>query len=166
MKHPVHLTIDPVCLRRLEASAAWHQFTYRNVGYRFCSAHCLERFAEMPEFFSAPRRLEDNRPIPKQHRLRVAPVSSSVIDEAMERLRALQGVIRASASSGHVDLEYDLRLVSLGQIEALLASAGVPLKRGVHRLFRSFWRFSEHNELANMASQSSPCCSRPPVRVR
>lgn len=159
-------TIDPVCLRRLEASAAAHRLTYRNVSYRFCSAHCLERFAEMPEFFTAPRRLEDIRAVPKQHRLRFSPVSPGILEETIARLRVLQGVIVASASEKYVDLEYDLRLVSLQQIETLLADAGLPLKNGVHRLRRGFWRFSEHNELANLASQPSPCCSRPPVRIR
>jgi len=166
MNHHANLTIDPVCLKRLVPSEAEHQIAYRNVSYRFCSAHCLERFVEIPEFFIVPHRLEGIRAVPKQHRLRFNPVSSSVLEEAIERLRTLQGVIRVSKFEKHVDLEYDLRLVGLQQIEALLANAGLPLKGGIHRLVRGFWEFSEHNELANMASQPSPCCSRPPVRLR
>lgn len=166
MNHNANLTIDPVCLKRFELSETAHQLTYGNVSYRFCSAHCQERFAEIPEFFTAPRRIEDNRPVPKQHRLKLFPVSSSILEGATERLRQLQGVIQASSSEKYVDLEYDLRLVSLQQIEALLTNAGLPLKGGIYRLLRGFWDFSEHNELANMASQPSPCCSRPPVRIR
>lgn len=166
MNHHDNLTIDPVCLKRLELSGAKHQLAYRNVNYQFCSAHCQERFAEMPEFFVAPRRLEEIRPVLKQHRLRFSPVSSGIVQGAVESLRNLQGVTRASISDKHVDLEYDLRLVCLQQIEAVVTDAGLPLNGGVHRLIRSFWRFSEHNELANMASQPSPCCSRPPARIR
>lgn len=166
MKSHANLTVDPVCLRRLAPSVAEHQLTYKGLSYQFCSAHCLERFVEIPEYFIAPRRLEDNQAVPKQHRLRFDPVSSSIRESAIERLCHLQGVIQASMSEKYVDLEYDLRLVGLQQIEALLANAGLPLKGGIHRLLRSFWDFSEHNELANLASQPSPCCSRPPVRLR
>jgi len=166
MNSPANLFVDPVCQKRLEASETAHQIIYRNMSYQFCSAHCLERFVEIPEFFIVPHLLEDIRAVPKQHRLRFNPVSSSVLEEAIERLRTLQGVIRVSKFEKHMDLEYDVRLVSLQQIEALLANAGLPLKGGIHRLVRGFWEFSEHNELANMASQQSPCCSRPPVRLR
>jgi YHS domain-containing protein len=99
MNHHANLTIDPVCLKQLVPSEAEHQIAYRNVSYRFCSAHCLERFVEIPEFFIVPHRLEDIRAVPKQHRLRFNPVSSSVLEEAIERLRTLQGVIVDSGSS-------------------------------------------------------------------
>lgn len=166
MNRHATLTIDPVCLKRLELSESAHQLAYKNVSYQFCSTHCLERFAEIPEYFIAPRRLEDNRPVPKQHRLRFSPVSSAILEGAIEKLRSLQGVTKVTSSERYVDLEYDLRLVSLRQMEAVLGDAGLPPRGTIHRLVRSFWRFSEHNELANMASQPSPCCSRPPVRVR
>ena len=166
MKSHANLTVDPVCLRRLESTVAKHQLIYKGLSYQFCSAHCLERFVEIPEYFIAPRRREANQSVLKQHRLRFSPVAASIRENAVERLHLLQGVIRASASEKYVDLEYDLRLVGLQQIEALLANAGLPLKGGIHRLLRNFWVFSEHNELANFASQPSPCCSRPPVRLR
>lgn len=166
MNSHANLIVDPVCLRRLDTSVVRHQLTYKGLSYQFCSAHCLERFADVPEYFIAPRRLEANQAVPKQHRLRFSTVSSSIRENAVERLRHFPGVIQASMSEKYVDLEYDLRLVGLQQIEALVADAGLPLKGGIHRLLRSFWDFSEHNELANMAIQPSPCCSRPPVRLR
>lgn len=159
-------SIDPVCLRKLDTSSKSHELIYRNVTYRFCSVHCLERFAEIPEFFTAPRNLGDNQPLPKQHRLRFCPVSSSILEGAIERLQNLQGITQASLSEQYADLAYDLRLVGLQQIEAVLTDAGVPLRGGIHRLFRSFWHFSEHNELSNLACQPFPCCSQPPVRIR
>lgn len=57
-------SIDPVCLTKLDTAMAGHQLTYRNITYRFCSAHCQERFSEAPVFFTAPQRIDDLHPIP------------------------------------------------------------------------------------------------------
>lgn len=158
--------IDPVCLMKLDASMASHQLTYRNIAYHFCSTHCQERFSEAPVFFSAPQRIDEQHPIPKHHRLRIASVPQATREMAGIRLNEVRGVSRALIGDGYADIDYDLRLVSLNQLEAAMREAGLPLKGWLHRLRRSMWRFVEHNELENLASKPSPCCSRPPIRVR
>lgn len=159
-------SIDPVCLMKLDASMASHQLTYRNVTYHFCSAHCQERFSEAPTFFTAPRRIDDQHPIPKHHRLMLSSVPQANREMAAARLREIRGVGSVLVGEGYADIDYDLRLVSLKQLENALSEAGLPLKGWLHSLRRSMWRFVEHNELDNLASQPSPCCSRPPIRVR
>ncbi|WP_153133029.1 YHS domain-containing protein [Dechloromonas hortensis] len=157
---------DPVCLTKLNAAMASHQLTYRNVTYHFCSAHCHERFSDNPVFFSAPRRIDEQHPIPKHHRLRIASVPQAIREEAGIRLNEVRGVSRVFIGDGYADIDYDLRLVSLNQVEAAMKDAGLPPKGWLHGLRRSLWSFVEHNELENLASQPSPCCSRPPIRVR
>lgn len=159
-------SIDPVCLTKLAASMASHQLTYRNVTYHFCSAHCQERFSEAPAFFTAPRRLDDQHPIPKHHRLRFSPVPQNIRETAAARLREVRGVGQVLVGEGYADIDYDLSLVSLNQLEEAMSDAGLPLKAWPHSLTRSLWRFLEHNELENMASQPSPCCSKAPLRSR
>lgn len=159
-------SIDPVCLTKLDASMASHQLTYRNVTYHFCSAHCQERFSEVPTFFTAPRRIDEQHPIPKHHRLRFASVPQTIREMAGTRLNEVRGVSRVLVGDGYADIDYDLRLVSLKQLEDALSDAGLPLKGGLHGLRRSMWSFVEHNELENLASQPPPCCSRPPIRVK
>jgi YHS domain-containing protein len=158
--------MDPVCLTKLDAATASHQLTYRNITYHFCSAHCQERFSEAPVFFGAPRRFEEPHPIPKHHRLRVASVTQAIREMAGIRLCEVRGVNSVLIGDGYADIDYDLRLVSLNQVEAAMKDAGLPLKGWLHGLRRSLWSFVEHNELENLASQPSPCCSRAPIRVR
>ncbi|KXB32521.1 hypothetical protein AT959_02215 [Dechloromonas denitrificans] len=159
-------SIDPVCLTKLDTSMAIHQLTYRNVTYHFCSAHCQERFSEAAVFFSAPQRIDELHPIPKHHRLRVASVPEAIREVAGICLSEVRGVSNVLIGDGYADIDYDLRLVSLNQLEAAMKDAGLPLKGWLHGLRRSLWSFVEHNELENLASQPSPCCSRPPIRVR
>lgn len=159
-------SIDPVCLTKLDTLMASHQLTYRNVTYHFCSAHCQERFSEAPVFFSAPRRIDEQHPIPKHHRLRFASVPEAIREVAGIRLSEVRGVNSVLIGDGYADIDYDLRLVSLNQLETAMKDAGLPLKGWLHGLRRSLWSFVEHNELEKLASQPSPCCSRPPIRVR
>lgn len=159
-------SIDPVCLARLDTLKAARQLIVGNNTYYFCSAHCQERFSEAPAFFTAPLRLDGQHPIPKHHRLRFSSAPETIRKMAAVRLREVRGVSSVVVSEGYADIDYDLRLVSLKQLEDAMTDAGLPLKGGLHSLRRSMWSFVEHNELENLASQPSPCCSRPPTRVR
>lgn len=43
-------SVDPVCGMDVSESSR-HRYRLGEVEYRFCSAHCLERFAKHPEAF-------------------------------------------------------------------------------------------------------------------
>ena len=62
---------DPVCGKQVEVEQSLLSLVYRGVIYHFCSAHCQERFADIPPFYPGPKGLADIRPIPKRRRLRL-----------------------------------------------------------------------------------------------
>lgn len=45
--------LDPVCGMSVPETSR-HRFRVGEVEYRFCSAHCRERFAKQPEAFLEP----------------------------------------------------------------------------------------------------------------
>ena len=48
---PTPLTIDPVCHMHIEMNKAGHDYTYNEVTYYFCSAHCMTLFQQGPASF-------------------------------------------------------------------------------------------------------------------
>lgn len=165
MKTHLSTVTDPVCGTQVVADVSLTT-TFHSVEYHFCSAQCQERFVESPEFFVAPRKLAERTPIPKAHRLRFVLTNASTLRIACARLRKLKGVTNLVPSNRSIEVAYDLRFVSLKQIEAAIASAGLVFKGGLHALQRQFWQFIEHNELSNLGSVTPSCCNRPPVRLR
>ena len=53
---PTEDQIDPVCGMKVTAQSTF-LYTYRNKSYRFCCAHCLEKFKKNPESYIAERRV-------------------------------------------------------------------------------------------------------------
>ncbi|TWO82102.1 hypothetical protein [Denitratisoma oestradiolicum] len=104
-------------------------------------------------------------PILKRHGLRPAASATFNVDEARIRIARLQGVISSSWNGIDLAVEYDLRRITLDQIEKVTAGAGLTLKGGWHRLQRDWWKFGETNELSNATrSGDGACCNRPPAR--
>ncbi|MBS0352351.1 MAG: YHS domain-containing protein [Proteobacteria bacterium] len=151
---------DPVCGMTVSDSA--HTTVYHAVTFHFCSAQCLAHFLEAPALYAGAVRREDVKAMPKSHVLRIS--TGAALDEACRRLRAMMGVTSVQAEANRLHVDYDLRQVSLSQLEAEIQAAGIVLKGGLHALRRSLWRFTEHNELQN-AARSGPqaCCNRPPT---
>lgn len=107
----------------------------------------------------------DAMPILKRHGLRPAASATFNVDEARIGIARLQGVISSSWNGVDLVVEYDLRRITLGQIENVTAGAGLALKGGWHRLQRDWWKFGETNELSNATrSGDGACCNRPPAR--
>lgn len=104
-------------------------------------------------------------PILKRHGLCPAASATFNVDEARIRIARLQGVISSSWNGVDLVVEYDLRRITLDQIENVAAGAGLALKGGWHRLQRDWWKFGETNELSNATrSGDGACCNRPPAR--
>lgn len=164
MKAHFSTVTDPVCGTKVVTDGSL-TVTFHSVQHHFCSAQCQERFEESPEFFASPHKLAERTPIHKVHRLRFVLTTAITLRTACAHLRKLKGVTNLVPGSRSIEVAYDLRFVSLQQIEAAIASAGLVFKGGLHALQRQFWQFIEHNELANLGSVSSSCCNRPPVRL-
>jgi len=136
---------------------------HHTLTFHFCSAQCRERFLEIPALYTGAQRRADIRPIPKRRNLRIAKGSPDALEEACRCIWTLMGVTSVSVKGRRLRVDYDLRQVSLHQIEAKALGAGLTFKGGLHAFRRSLWRFFEHNELENVAHAGTlACCSRPP----
>ena len=144
-----------------------YSMTLRSLVFHFCSEQCLERFTEHPAVYTSSQRIADIRPILKRHRLKFVAAASETLHAACERLLAMKGVLTATPGENCLVVEYNLRLVSLKQIEAMTAKSRLVSKAGLHGLRRDIWKFLECGELESAAhSGTGACCSRPPQRWR
>lgn len=167
MNQPLTHGRDPVCGMEVELAHAEHHAAYRGTTFHFCSAQCRERFEQNPGLYAGARRIADIEPMLKRHTLRLATGEEAALRALVARLAGMMGVEAAEASGRRLKLGYDLRLVSLEQIEAAIAETGLQLKGGLHGLRRGLWKFSEANELSNAARPGTgACCNRPPTRLR
>lgn len=162
IRHPPSICQDPVCGMDVIIAESRYPAIYHQMTFHFCSAQCRDHFLEAPALYAGAVRREDVKVMPKRRVLRIA--TGAALDEACRRLRAMMGVTSVQAEANRLHVDYDLRQVSLSQIEAEIQAAGIVLKGGLHALRRSLWRFTEHNELQN-AARSGPqaCCNRPPT---
>ena len=155
---------DPVCGMDVLVADSRFSVVYHTLTFHFCSVQCRDRFLEIPALYTGAQRTADIRPIPKRRNLRIATGSPDTLDEACRCIRTLMGVTSVSAKGRQLRVDYDLRQVSLHQIEAEALGAGLTFKGGLHALRRGLWRFFEHNELENAAHAGTlACCSRPPT---
>lgn len=161
------LALDPVCGTELVPGAQDVSLIHRGIVYRFCSPHCLERFQATPALYTGARRSEDILPMPKRRRLRCLAGAAENLSHAEQALRALKGIEAVAIGADNLTVAYDLRIVTLSQIEKVLAASGVQLRGGLHGWRRALWRFEESNESENAAQAGGgACCSRPPPRLR
>ena len=167
MTKAVATSRDPVCGRAIEVARSSRFITYRGALYHFCSAHCLERFNDIPALYTGSQRIADIRPIPKRRKLRLTKGNAPDIQRAVRRIGEMIGVISAIAEKDLLLVEYDLRKTILSQIEAVATAEGLRFKEGLHGFRRRFWKLTEANELENAARPGpGACCNRPPVRLR
>lgn len=160
-------TIDPVCGMEVAAEATAVTLTHRGITYRFCCTQCMERFQATPALYTGSQRSTDIQPMPKQRHLRITAQDADTLSKVEQRIRSMMGVQTAAATSSAFTVAYDLRIVTLAQIERALSECGVVLRGGLHGWRRALWRFAESNESENAAQAGTgACCSRPPPRLR
>lgn len=158
---------DPVCGMAIEVARSSRFITYRGMLYHFCSAHCLERFNDIPALYTGSQRIADILPIPKRRKLRLANGNESDIQRAGRRVGEMIGVISVITGKNQLLVEYDLRKTILSQIEAVATAESLRFKDGFHGFRRRLWKLAEANELENAAHPGpGACCNRPPVRLR
>ena len=56
MTKAVTTSRDPVCGMAIEVARSSRFITYRGMLYHFCSAHCLERFNDIPALYTGSQR--------------------------------------------------------------------------------------------------------------
>ena len=92
MTKAVTTSRDPVCGMAIEVARSSRFITYRGMRYHFCSAHCLERFNDIPALYTGSQRIADILPIPKRRKLRLANSNESDIQCAAQCVSEMIGV--------------------------------------------------------------------------
>lgn len=158
---------DPVCGMDVVVAESTQSTTWHGLVYHFCCEQCRERFVATPTLYTGPIRSKDIVAIPKRRKLRFVSPDDETLRTACGNLLRMMGVSAAVPASDGVTVDYDLRLATLSQIEAVAAGSGLVLRSGWHRWQRALWKFGEDNEIENAAQAgTAPCCNRPPVRLR
>lgn len=94
------------------------------------------------------------------------PLRGAETTAVVAALNDLQGVnfVEADSHGRHIRISYDLRHLSVDDIEmAVDACGGQPAKGLISALRRAWVRFTDDNTLTTVAAPVSPCCSRPPT---
>ena len=166
MAHTAQTTRDPVCGMDVEISRSSQWAIYRGTIFHFCSSQCLENFRNAPALYASYKQLRlgpGTEPIPKRRSLDIAPGHATAIEPACRRIGEMMGITSVRAESGRLIVEYDLKQVTLSQIETVAIAEGLKFSLGLHGLRRWLWRSSESNELKNAAHPGNgTCCNHPP----
>ncbi|NIM89425.1 MAG: hypothetical protein GTO17_00570 [Candidatus Aminicenantes bacterium] len=85
-------------------------------------------------------------------------------DKINDTLKNKEGIIAIKVDNqrGHLRVEYDLRKINFETIEKSIIEAGFELSmKKMEKLKREMAKFTEQNELDNLAAAPSSCCSDP-----
>ena len=152
---------DPVCRMPVGENAS-HHFTHRGIAYRFCSAQCLERFEENPDLYAGLHHAANAPALLKQRSVRLQATQEAT-DAFLDALSQSMGVAHCDIRQGSLHIEYDLRQITWAQIERRAMATGIQFSGILTSLRRALWRFTERNELKNLAHWSdASCCNHPP----
>ncbi len=145
---------DPVCGDPVEGDA--HTVDHLGVQFLFCSEQCKARFQLHPGLFvgcpgeKAPR--QSGQEVIKQRCLRLAfPLMARKAGEIENCLQKLLGVKSVNASDDHIDITYDLLLISAEEIEEEIIECGEYLGHSLRdRLERVFIHVEEQSEISSL----------------
>jgi len=155
----------PVC--GMDASASGLTAEHLGVVHHFCSETCRENFLKRPRLYPGSiAGAISARAVIKRRRFALA----EALDEEQRRsvaevLKGLMGVHKVEVGATEVFIEYNLMEIQAIQIEGALAKAGATLAGGwTERLRRRWVRYTEENELDNLAAGEGACCNKPPAK--
>jgi YHS domain-containing protein/copper chaperone CopZ len=145
---------DPVCGDLVKD--ATHTLGHLGVQFVFCSAQCKERFQLHPGLFvgcpgeKAPKQAGEE--VIKQRCMRLAfPLMARRAAEVENCLQNLLGVKMVCISEDHVDIAYDLLLISAEEIEEKIIECGEYLGHSIRdRLERVFVHVGEQSEISSL----------------
>lgn len=151
----------PVCGRKLTTDD--YVYERHQVMMHFCSSQCRDNFAAHPLLYSAGRSNVPTQVL-KHRKLRLAQAMDATTAASIRTdLLNTNGVKQAEIKGDRLTVQYDLLLLTLRQLEQMLADKNHALADGWWPRSRRSWMSSaEANELDNLAMPEGACCSRPP----
>lgn len=160
------MDIDPVCRMQIESVSPFHS-VHRGISYTFCSEQCLDAFQENAELYVGLHHSEGASAIIKERHIRLRSLSETEKSTFIESLRSLMGLLVCEIDVNGLHLVYDLKQLNWVQIERLAISSGIWFGGAFGAFRRAVWRFTERNELKNLAHWSDPtCCNHPPTGTK
>lgn len=143
-----------------------HALEHFKVTYLFCSAQCRDNFEDHPSLYLGNRAKAHNEVI-KTKRIRLSePQTPESALSIKENLQQLMGVKEIELQGRTLQIRYDLIQATFAQIEDAIKEFGDVLDNAWWQRFRRGWtRYTEDNELRNLATPQGACCNRPPPRA-
>ena len=100
----------------------------------------------------------------KKHKIVLVKNVHNEFDNLVNHLKSSAGVIsvRYESSSHSIRIQYQLKKITLKEIEEKIIKFGAVLRMGFwHRLVRAIKHYMEINERDNLTVKPLPCCSKP-----
>ncbi|HEC20481.1 MAG TPA: YHS domain-containing protein [Gammaproteobacteria bacterium] len=156
--------ICPVCGMKTAPEVA--AIEYHKMFFHFCSEQCRKMFLDHPALYSGKIGKEQSKILKRRTMSLAEPVDDEIRKRIISSLMKMMGVQEVTAEKGKVSVTYDLRQVTEGRIEEVLAEVGTKLGGGwLDRLRRGWVHESEETELDNLAAPPAPKRNRPPPGV-
>lgn len=153
---------EPVCHMRVDGNSA-HHLIHRGITQWFCSMQCLESFKENPDLYVGLHHVANAPPVIKSRRVAITSEYEGAQEIFMNIVGHDMGVINCGLDGVFLSVEYDLRQLTWKQVEHQALLAGIEFPGVLSAIRRGIWRFTERNELKNLAHWSdASCCNHPP----
>lgn len=153
---------DPVCHMRVDGNSA-HHLIHRGITQWFCSMQCLESFKENPDLYVGLHHVANAPAVLKERKVTLDFNYKGAEERFLKMLDQSMGIVHSAIAAEVLYVEYDLRQITWAQIERKAIQSGVSFSGFVAKVRRALWRFTERNELKNLAHWSdAACCNHPP----
>lgn len=160
VKQEVHT--DPVCHMQVDGNSV-HHLIHRGITHWFCSNQCLESFQENPDLYVGLHHSKIPKVIPIVRRISVSVRDGSARLAQFEDISEDMGLLMIQFDGDSLSVKYDLRQLTWAYIEGQLIKAGISFPGFFSSIRRGLWRFTERNQLKNLAHWSdAACCNHPP----
>ena len=158
----IEVHTDPVCRMQVDEKFGV-RFIHRGITHWFCSTQCLESFQENPDLYAGLHHIQNAPPVIKSRRVAITSEYEGAQEIFMNIVGHDMGVINCGLDGVYLCVEYDLRQLTWKQVEHQALLAGIEFPGVLSAIRRGIWRFTERNELKNLAHWfDASCCNHPP----
>ena len=156
------LHTDPVCHMQVDGNSV-HHLIHRGITQWFCSLQCLESFKENPDLYVGLHHVVNAPAVIKKRKVPLSFKDKGAGEQFLKLLDQRMGILQSAISDDVLYVEYDLRQITWAQIERQLSESEASFSGFLTKFRKAVWRFTERNELKNLAHWlDAACCNHPP----